>query len=281
MSTLIGTRKIELKNLETIRFVTSALFEVSAEKIARLRAAFKKNSTFYTEISDLYKSVKQAAFIRGQLPKKTAGSIRKISVAFTSNSRFYGSVNTDVMNSFIKHMNDKHSDYVVIGRMGESFMRSFPEFEKRASYMSFEGDEPKTEEIRAFLKKVTTYNSVYIFHSSFINVFNQKVSILDIAHTPLSNSTNDTGENIDYIFEPELPKILTFFETRVRHLLFQRIMLESELARTAARLIAMNKAENKADEVIESVQHLIKHDISTFNDSRLLEAFSAISKWKK
>ncbi len=281
MATLIGTRKRELKDLETIRFVTSALFEVSTKKIAHLKTAFKKNRTFYTEISNLYKSVKQAAFNRGQLPKKTVGSVRKISIAFTSNSRFYGSVNTDVMNSFLKHMNDEHSDYVVIGRIGEFFMRSFPEFEKRASYMSFKGDEPTTEETRAFLKKVTTYDSVCVFHSSFINIFNQKVSILDIAHAPLSNSTDDTGENIDYIFEPELPKILTFFETRVRHLLFQRIMLESELARTAARLIAMNKAENKADEVIESVQHLIKRDVSTFNDSRLLEAFSAISKWKK
>jgi len=58
-------------------------------------------------------------------------------------------------------------------------------------------------------------------------------------------------------------------------------MLESELARTSARLIAMNRAQDRADGALDSLRRLLKRDADTFNDARLLEAFSAISKWKK
>ncbi len=281
MATLIGSRRKELDDLETIRFVTSALFEVSAEKIDRLRSSFERNASFYDEIGNLYKYVKRAAIVHGQLSEKSHDTPQKISVAFTSNSRFYGSVNTDVMNLLIKSIHNTDSDYMIIGRMGEFFMRNFPDLSKRVSFLSFEGDDPTTEEAHAFLKRVAMYDQVYVFHSTFINVFTQKVSVLDISHTPSLGVSEHAKEPVDYIFEPELPKILAFFETRIRYLLFQRIMLESELARTAARLIAMNKAQDRAEEALSLLRRLLKRDEATFNDARLLEAFSAISKWKK
>jgi len=280
MATIVGARRKELDDLETIRFVTSALFEVSAEKIDSLRSSFERNASFYDEIGKLYGYVKRSALTHGQLKEGTHDSPQKISVAFTSNSRFYGSVNTDVMNLFVKSMHDTQSDYMIIGRMGEYFMRNFSELAGHASFLSFEGDDPTMEEVNAFLKKVSEYDQVYVFHSTFVNIFTQKISVLDIAHTPTPNSS-EQKESADYIFEPELPKILAFFETRVRYLLFQRIMLESELARTAARLMAMNKAQDRADGALKTLRRILKRDAATFNDARLLEAFSAISKWKK
>ncbi len=281
MATLIGARRKELNDLETIRFVTSALFEVSAEKIDRLRTSFGENVIFYKEIGDLYKYVKRAASLRNQLPNGDKSIPQRISIAFTSNSRFYGSVNTDVMKSFVKNIHSTKGDYMVIGRMGEFFMRNFSDMSKGVSFLSFEKDDPTTEEVRLFLGKVAAYNQIYIFYSTFVNIFTQKVSILDIAHTPTPDASGHIKEGAGYIFEPELPKILTFFESRVRYILFQRVMLESELARTSARLIAMNRAQDRADGALDSLRRLLKRDADTFNDARLLEAFSAISKWKK
>ncbi len=279
--TTVGTKQQELDDLETIGFVTTALFEVSAEKIDRLRSAFKKNSQFYDEITKLYQAVKQTASSRGELPEKTTGTARSISVAFTSNSRFYGPVNAEVMRVFLEHMHDDKSDYLVIGRTGDTFMKNFPEREAGVSRLLFKKDEPSDEEMRAFLDTIAPYEHVHVFHSSFINVFTQKVSTLDIAYMPSSEDTKPKVGDIDYIFEPELPKILAFFETRVRHLLFKRVMLEAELARTASRLISMNKAQDRADSAVAVARRRIRREIATFNDARLLESFSAISKWKK
>ncbi len=279
MSTAIGEKRKELNELETVRFVTSALFEVSAENISRLREAFEKNRLFYVDISDLYLAVKQAAFLRGHIEEKPVKKARGVSVAFTTNSRFYGSINSDVMSTFLDHVRVAERDFVVIGKTGETFMGNYPET-KKCSYFSFAEDQPTSKEIRQFLKKMAGYDQIYVFHPSFVNVFTQDVAVLDITHTPKVGGEIGKEEQLDYIFEPELPKILHFFETRVRYLLLGRAMLESELARTAARLMAMSIAEERADKELHDVRADIRREMENFNDMRLLESFSAIKQWK-
>ena len=282
MSSSLGTRQSELEDLETIGSVASALFNVSAEKIRRLRAAFEKNKAFYDDIAELYQSIKQTAFERNELPKKSVTVVQTVTVAFTSNIRFYGVVNAEVMEAFIKHMRSGiESDYMVIGRTGKTLMMNVPDLQKRASYYAFKEDEPNDEESRQFLKNVVSYNQVQIFYPSFRNVFDQKVVMQDITYTPSAATAPGHTLAFDYIFEPELPKILNFFETKVRYLLFKRVMLESELSRTAARLIPMNKAQDRSVEEILRLRRATRRKIANFNDLRLLESFSAISKWKK
>ncbi len=282
MSNVIGARKRELEDLETIRFVASALFDVSAEKIGRLRTAFEKNKAFYDDIAGLYQAIKQTAFDRGELPKRPPSVVRTVSVAFTSNTRFYGAVNAGVINTFTEHMGSgTQSDYVVIGRTGKALMENNPDLAERVSYYSFTEDEPTGEEMRQFLKNIVPYDQVQVFYPSFVNVFTQNVTVQDITYAPKTSSSSQKESEFEYIFEPELPKILTFFESRVRYLLFERAMLESELARTAARLFSMNQAQDRSDREVVVLRRAIRRDEANFNDSRLLESFSAISRWKK
>lgn len=282
MSLALGAQKQELEDLETIRFVASALFDVSAEKIGRLRAAFEKNKAFYDDVASLYQSVKQTAFERGELPQKPKTLVKTVSVAFTSNTRFYGSVNAEVMVSFLEHMKRRgaESDYLVIGRTGKTLMEGRADA-KHCSYYTFTGDEPSGEEIRDFLKNVDAYDQVEMFYPSFVNVFMHKIAMRDVTYAPHIDVLGDTGRKFDYIFEPELPKILSFFETKVRYLLFQRAMLESELARTAARLFSMNQSQDRSDAAALELRRSIRRASANFSDLRLLESFSAISKWKR
>lgn len=279
MSVVAAEKLRDLESLETVRFVASALFDVSAEKIGRLRAAFEKNGIFYNDISALYESVKRTAIARGDMPATKTGVPKRMFVAFTSNVRFYGSANADVMRTFLDELPAESVDALIIGRTGQAFMES-GEASRRAQYLSFEADEPTKAELQAFLDKVASYDEVHVFYPSFVNVFSQKVGSIDITHTAAPTGPLTPSVEIDYIFEPELPQIIRFFETRVRYLLFQRVALESELARTAARLFAMNRAQDRAETELKSVERAIRKDEEAFNDLRLLESFSGISKWK-
>ncbi len=283
MSVATGEKGRDLEDLETVQFVASALFDVSAEKIGRLRTAFEKNGVFYNDISDLYESIKHTAIGRNDLPAAPPGEVRKIFVAFTSNVRFYGSVNTDVMVAFLERLATEPAvDAMIIGRTGKVFMEGGDgeKSTKPMTYLSFEADEPTKDEMQIFLDRVAAYDEVHVFYPSFVNVFSQQVASIDITHTAEKGTPEPSGEEIDYIFEPELPQIIHFFETRVRYLLFQRVALESELARTAARLFAMNRAQDRVGEEIAKVRHIIRKDMESFNDLRLLESFAALPKWK-
>ncbi|HFC10965.1 MAG TPA: hypothetical protein ENJ75_02120, partial [Candidatus Kaiserbacteria bacterium] len=102
MSTAVGTKQHKLEDLETVKFVVSALFDISVERLGRLRAEFQKNQKFYVDISELYANIKQTMKERGDLRKKTTNVKKKVFIAFTSNARFYGSINADVMRHFFE-----------------------------------------------------------------------------------------------------------------------------------------------------------------------------------
>lgn len=275
MSRTLSTKERQLDEYEIISDITSALFESSAQNITELRDSFETNRLFYSDISELYRAVKRTAITRGHLSDKKPAALKGISVAFTSNTRFYGSINSEIMRTFLEHMKVTKRDCFVIGNTGRAFMENYPEEKKRSTFFSFENDQPNTREMRDFLKKVSVYDQVYVFYPSFINIFHQEVVVLDITHTP---TLDDGGEHelVDYIFEPELPKMLAFFETRVRYLLFQRAMLESELARTASRLMAMSRAHERAEKAVTRAKRELKREVETFNDMRLLEALAGI-----
>ena len=279
MSTL-AERRQELLGLDALRFVTGTFFELSAEKIGRLRSEFEKNRKFFSEISGLYEAVRRAA-ARAH-PEKANAAGRSVSVAFTSNAHFYGSINAQVVRTLLEHVAQAPEEEVlIIGNTGKAFVESYGIKGRAPTFLSFGGDDPSREEIRQFLQRVEVYDHVNVFHPSFVNVFTQEVAVLDITHAPSDAASDEAEQDTRYIFEPELSRVLSFFETRVRYLLFRGIMFEAELARTAARLLSMNEAEDRADSALSDLRRRMHREEEAFKDARLLETFSGIAKWKQ
>ena len=280
MST-IDEKTRQLDDIETVRFISSALFEISARQMTKLREALAENNEFYDEISKLYDVVKRSAAIQKHLKpdsNKTKESKHpSLAVAFTSNKRFYGSLNRDLVETFMKDVSGGDIDRIVVGDTGREIIeitRSAP----ACQFLSFKQDEPTSKEAQQFLERVRSYNQVFIYYPTFVSVFLQKISKIDITHTP---TALDASKGIvKYIFEPELSQILTFFEQRVRHLLFNRVLLETELARVSARFVAMSAAERQANKLGKILTRSIRNQKEATSNRELLEALTGITKWK-
>lgn len=280
MPAVTSSLQHELEDLETIRFVTSALFDVSAEKIGGLKSAFEKNREFYADISDLYGAVKGTAARRNELAAPVVHQRRVLYVPYTSNERFYGSINLETMRAFMRAHKSMPGEVLVIGKTGQSYVRDHATAVGAFEEVTFRDDSPSPEEMRSFLTRVAAYDEVQVFYPSFVNVFTQTVKSVDITHAPVVSESSPDTPQVDYLFEPELPNILRFFETRIRHLLFERAILETELSRTASRLFSMNRAQDRAEAELKGVRRAVRSQTETANDMRLLESFAAIAKWK-
>jgi len=277
MSTLEEGKR-ELEDVEAIRFVTGTLLELSAERIKQLREKFEQNQLFYAEISDLYALVKWNAERRDELAKAIPARGKRLSIALTSNSRFYGSLNRHIVDTFVKHIETQENrSFMVIGTVGQRLMEFTPHRNK-AVYLSFAGDQPTQSEVHHLLQQLEPYSEVLVYHPQFVNVFLQDVGVLDMTHS--APEVKQQHADVNYLFEPELPRILSFFETRVRYLLFQRAMLESELARTAARLTTMSRAEERAGTEIAQLRTSILKEQQTFDSLSLLESIAGTLKWR-
>lgn len=271
----------ELEDLGTLKLISNALLEVSAIKIRTLRFDFERNQEFYSEMSELYSIVKSSAIkVGSSSDKKKSDSV--ITIAITSNQRFHGSLNKIVMDEFVKKTDeDGGGSYLVVGHTGKEYLSGIDK-NLNVEYLVFKDDYPTVKETEMFLNKVKEYGKVVLYYPKFTNVFIQENEIVDITHTPDIAKEGALSEgDLENIFEPELSKILEFFETQIKKLLFMHIMLESELSRTAARLVKMNSTESRATHSIAEKKALLRKENMVINDIRLLETFSSILQWKK
>src|SRR3990167_6421107 len=86
------------------------------------------------------------------------------------------------------------------------------------------------------------------------------------------------GIDLDFIFEPELPDILDFFNTQVRTILFNRTMIETDLARTASRMLSMSGAHERAQFQIKNQRQQLDKRARLIRNAQLLETVAGMRK---
>jgi ATP synthase F1 gamma subunit len=271
----------DIKGIDTIKSLSGAILEISALRIHKIKRDFEHNQEFFDEVRELYGIVKQSAtYNQSHLPEKERSKSGNdtVAVAITSNGGFYGLLNIRVTDSFIDYIGKKEVDCIVIGSIGKRYMERSEHYDK-CKFLTFKKDYPTTGETQVFLNNIAKYKHVYLFYPKFVSIFEQESGVIDITHAP--EHTTKEEKRVKHIFEPELPKIVQFFETQVRHLLFMRIMLEAELARLSARLVKMSTTEERAENMILEKSHQLKKEIAILNDVKLLESFSGIKQWVK
>ncbi len=262
--------KEEIKDEETLYGLASAFTEVSAMKIGMLKQKFEKNRSFFQEVSDLYRLVKSS-----NNPPATA-SRGVLSVAMTTNNRFYGVVNLEVMKKFLGETQDQGAKRLVVGKIGISYLRSIG-FRAPFEPMVFPTDVPKISDLEKLLTLAPSYQKVLLYYPQFQTVYTQTPAVTDIAFSPTPEAQKTAAEEeLRFIFEPELPKIVEFFETQIRTILLQRVLLEVELSVTASRLQAMSRAQEHAREVLSQRRSELTKETHSRINARLLESLSRV-----
>jgi ATP synthase F1 gamma subunit len=280
----INELRAELDDVTTLKLISSAFTEASAARVQKIKKDFENNQQFFVEISRLYHLVQMSAKKQkdgengknGHGNKPDAGTL---SVAVTSNQRFYGNININIMTEYTAKTKKEETDLLVIGSTGRDFMKSVRD-ERHWDQLSFVKENPTAEEVASFLDKTAKYGKIIVYFPKFISLVRQDVGVTDITQTTETGSKIEDDE-INMIFEPDLSMILDFFKRQVRALLFLRVMLESDLARTAARLITMSGAEERSNDMMKIKKRELRKLQTSITNAKLLETFAAMSGWKK
>jgi F-type H+-transporting ATPase subunit gamma len=273
--------KSELDDASTLKMISSAFTETAAAKVQKIRAQFEKNQQFFEEISFIYHMVRVHSVndkVLQEMKKKKENG-KTLCVAVTSNQRFYGNININIMKKFIEDVQKITTDIMVIGGTGRDFMKT-SSYKPKYIERNFAKDYPTTEEVRDFLEYINPYTTVYLYFPKFMSLVRQEVGKIDITQTAETDK-KITDEEINILFEPELSKISEFFEFQVRSLLFLRVMLESDLARTAARLLTMSAADERSTETIKVKKLQLRKIMLAIANAKQMETFAAMSGWKK
>ena len=264
---------------ETLKLISTAYTEIATAKLKKIRSLVLQNRLFLQDLSAVFLAVKQVATAR-KIPKsiqrKSKGTI---SLIITSNYHFYGNVNSNLIKFFIAHplINSGQSDLIVIGQTAIKHLKDM-HFPKPFIEVSLKKDYPDFSELNLLVEKTKDYNQVLVFFAKMKTVMVQQPSIVDITQSsylkpPLRQAQ---GKEPLFIFEPELEKVLLFFESQVKNLLLAQTFLESELSRTASRLVSMDQAQSNADDFIMENKILLNAAKRSIQNERIIETFNAI-----
>lgn len=270
---------LALEEGQTLKQITEAYSEIANLKIKRIRSYVERNRMFFQEIESIYGIVKAFA-----IKKKVAIAKPKqrLCILLTSNNRFYGNINSSLINYFIGSTRGLPDiDIIVLGKGGIDYFRVtriLPNYKE----VILKTDLPTNQELTNLVSLSMNYNQVLVFHSKLKSLLTQQATSTDITAISLYikkfyvKPLYAKGEKeYQFIFEPELPKILNFFDSQILTLLLEQTFLESELSRTASRFISMDQAEAQANKFTKEYLTLRAYAKRNMDNNAILENFAS------
>lgn len=275
-----------LEEGQSLKSIAQAYSEIANLKIKRIRNEVERNRLFFDEILKVYGLVKAFAI------KKKVALIRpkkRLYILLTSNYRFYGNINSALINYFVGSTRElKDADRIILGKGGINFFKAaklLPSYQE----VVFKDDMPDLLELNNLVDLCTLYNQVLVFHAKLKSLLQQTATFTDITAVSFylrefytrSFDPRKRENLINFIFEPELIKILKFFDSQILTLLLEQTFLESELSRTASRFISMDSAETEANKFIKQFEKLKSFAVRNQQNLAILENFAGLLAVRK
>ncbi|MDO8570175.1 MAG: FoF1 ATP synthase subunit gamma [Candidatus Daviesbacteria bacterium] len=268
----------QLEEAENLKIVASAYTEIAAQKLQKIRAGIERNRKFFTEISGISHIVNVAAHQRHiTVPFKKSGTV---SLIITSNHHFFGDIENKLIKFFMDNTQKFQTDRILVGATAINHFKTLNYPHQFKTFMTKE-DLPTYQELLALTAEISKYQQIAVYYSRMQSVVIQAPHVVDLVQKPPEAYIERKGEILTYIFEPELKKMLDFFDNQVVSLLLEQTFLESEMARTASRLMSMDKAQINADDVLEKQKLLLGQAKKTDINMALLETSASLMNFKE
>lgn len=264
-----------IEESQSLKDVALSYSEIANQKLKKLRGSLERNRQFFEEIFQLFSITKIWAAKKGISFIKPKNAI---SILITSNYHFYGNINTYLIEHFVKTTKDQSADRIIIGSVAAEYFKRFPNF-NNMQFLILKQDQPTPLELNNLVSIIKNYNHVYIFYSRLKSLLVQQPTFTDIG--AISKVPDIfASQNIGFIFEPQLPKILDFFDSQLLTLLMEEHFLESEVARVASRFISMDQAEAEANKSLKEFNKLRSYELRNIQSNQLLDYIAGMKLWR-
>jgi F-type H+-transporting ATPase subunit gamma len=261
-----------IKQFAAAEETAEALSDISALRMQAIRKRFEKNQLYFDEIRALYGIVRASAE-----SAQAAHSVEKVLyIAVTANRRFAGTLARDTVDALARALGkDEKATAFIIGRLGWQYFDTLG-LSRRGRQILFAGEGPTPAEFASLLAHASRYDRVFVLYGRFVNAFRQEVAMEEISQSPEPVSEGKES----YLFEPEVDALLAFFNAQVRYALLERVLLESELARMAARFVTMEEASQRAHGLRAREERGRLREATASTSAALLETYAGSAHWR-
>jgi F-type H+-transporting ATPase subunit gamma len=260
--------RIRIVSVNNTKQITSAMKMVSAAKLRKAQTAILKLRPYANKLNELISNLSAGADVSDDVVYfRTRPEKKVLLVVVSSNRGLCGAFNSNIMKAAVAHINKNFSqqyqsaslDLITIGKKATEFFlkRKFNVVENLDSIyekLSYDNAGAIAQKLMDLYAK-GTYDRIDIVYNQFKNAVTQILKVepfLPIRKVETSEAKTKT--NIDYIFEPSQEEILTDLVPRSLKIQIYKAILDSWASEQGARMSAMQKASDNADELIKSLK---------------------------
>lgn len=295
----MAQKKIIQENLEalnSLKDLATSYEEVAVIRMQKIKDSVLKTRDYLTDLSDIFVDLKSSYLreVRELLLKRKKGDKtilsllqkngKNLMVYTSSNGRLYGAVTQKVFRLFIQDLKKpeaEKSDIIIVGSAGKEMFET-SDIKRQFTYVELPDTNVSIDYIKKLVEKFLQYEKVHVYYGKFANVMTQAPISTSISGDNVfeTEALTETPREDRFIFEPDLEKILHFFETQIMANLFSQTLLENQLARHASRVNAMEEALIHIHEETKKINILRNRAIHQSQNRKQLETISGLALWE-
>lgn len=255
--------KEEIASLGSLRNLVEIYGEIASVRMKKIRDFVLKNREFLSAINDIFQAVlisyaaKVATLVKkGKIEKGSkvtflAHNGKTVAVIISANTGFYGELVPATFRQFVQDIRRQDVEVTIIGRLGLSLFRE-GEPSRPCTYFDFPDYGIDAAKLSAIIRHLVQYDEIHVYYGKYQSVVTQKPTMFAISAGTIVAEETPTPQ-VQYIFEPTMEKILMVFETEIFASLFDQAVRESQLAKFASRILAMDMAGENVRQSLKKV----------------------------
>ncbi len=259
--------RIRIDSIHSTKQITSAMKLVAASKLRRAQNAIIKLRPYANKLRSIMQNVSQGVEENEEIMLYTeARKIEKVLlIPIASNKGLCGAFNGNVIKTVIKlveneykeYYNSKNLEIISIGKKVGELLKSkkiivIESHEELLNNISYEKVSELSDRVIEEYKK-GSYDKVVIIYNRFKNAATQILEIEQLLPITSSEEQNST-EEIDYIYEPNKTSLLKGLIPQTLRIQIFKAVLDSFASEQGARMTAMHKATDNAEELIKDLK---------------------------
>ena len=256
-----------IKSVRNTQQITKAMKMVSAAKLRRAQQAIVQMRPYADKQNEMLRNILSNL---GGESETTFGIERPIQkaclVVVTSNRGLCGAFNSNVIKAAIKTIEEKYAAVRANGNLTMLFIgkKGYEYFKKRYNDITF-----ITDYVEIF--NTLTFDNVAVIAQGLMDAFEkEEFDAIDVSYgkfknaatqftiteqfLPVAKQEEEEGSNTWFIFEPNLEDLLDHLVPSILQTTFYKFLLDTHASEHGARMTAMDKASENADELLRDLK---------------------------
>jgi len=261
-----------IKSVINTQQITKAMKMVSAAKLRKAQNAIVQVRPYAERLNRMLSNILSNLDGGGDTNFGKAREVKNVLVVvMTSNRGLCGAFNTNICKEAVSVINEKYGQQrragkvsvLFIGKKGyDFFRRRFSDLTLITDYISVY-ENPAYDHVStvssARMEEFATgkYDAIEVVYGRFKNAATtlptceQWLPVPKMA--PLSGATH-SKKKADYIFEPDQQQLLETLVPSILQLSFHKSLLDTQASEHGARMTAMDKATDNAEEILKNLR---------------------------